>query len=96
MTAMPTVRIALAHLPYPSSPADAVTRAVDAIADAGRAGALVVAFPECYVPGYRTTTHPGAPPTAAFLDDATRRVAAATAREVSERSCVCGGDWRAG
>ena len=77
MTAMPTVRIALAHLPYPSSPADAVTRAVDAIADAGRAGALVVAFPECYVPGYRTTTHPGAPPTAAFLDDATRRVAAA-------------------
>lgn len=74
---MATVRIALAHLPYPESPAASVTRAVDAIAAAGRAGALVVAFPECYVPGYRTTAHPGTPPTAAFLDDATRQVAEA-------------------
>lgn len=77
---MATVRLALAHLPYPASPAAAVTGAVDAIADAGRAGALIVAFPECYVPGYRTTAHPTPAPTAAFLDDATRRVAEAARR----------------
>lgn len=74
---MATVRIALAHLPYPETPEASVTRAVAAIAEAGRAGALVVAFPECYVPGYRTTAHPQPPPTAAFLDDATRQVAEA-------------------
>ncbi|MFN7978758.1 MAG: carbon-nitrogen hydrolase family protein [Vicinamibacterales bacterium] len=77
---MATVRIALAHLPYPKSPEASVTRAVDAIAEAGRAGALVVAFPECYVPGYRTTAHPALPPTAAFLDDAARQVAEAARR----------------
>lgn len=77
---MPTVRIALAHLPYPESPAASVSRAVDAVDEAGRAGALIVAFPECYVPGYRTTAHPGVPPTAAFLDDAATQVADAARR----------------
>lgn len=77
---MATVRIALAHLPYPESPDASVARAVAAIAQAGHAGALVVAFPECYVPGYRTTAHPGASPTAAFLDGAVRQVAAAAAQ----------------
>lgn len=74
---MSTIRLALANLPYPSSPAEAVDRAETAIADAGRLGALVVCFPECYVPGYRTTARASAPPDAAYLADACRRLTAA-------------------
>lgn len=74
---MPTVRIALANLPFPASPADAVARVEGAVADAGRAGALVVCFPECYVPGYRTPDRRMAAPDAAYLADAWRRTAAA-------------------
>lgn len=74
---MATVRLALANLPFPASHDDAVARACAAVAAAGQAGALVVCFPECYIPGYRTTGRPTAPPAAADLDDATARVAAA-------------------
>ena len=59
-----TYRLALANLAYPASPEASVNDAVAAIARAGDGGADVIAFPECYVPGYRT---PGAgtyrPPT---------------------------------
>ena len=55
---MPNMRIALASLPYPSSPADSVARVVAAIGQAR--GAQIVCFPECYVPGYRGLGH--APP----------------------------------
>ncbi len=74
---MPTVRLALANLPFADTPDDAVVRTVQAIADAGRAGARVVCFPENYIPGYRTASRHMAPPSAAYLDDAWRRVAAA-------------------
>ena len=74
---MPTVRLALANLPFADTPDDAVVRTVQAIADAGRAGARVVCFPENYLPGYRTASRGMAPPTAAYLEDAWRRVAAA-------------------
>lgn len=74
---MATVRLALANLPFPDDHDDAVRRACAAVEAAGEAGALVVCFPECYVPGYRTTDRPGVPPTAAALDDAATRVAAA-------------------
>lgn len=74
---MATVRLALANLPFPASPAASVTDAVAAIAEAGRAGACVVCFPENFVPGYRTAARTMAPPGAAFLDDAWTQAAAA-------------------
>lgn len=72
---MPTVRVALANLPFPTSPAAAVTDACFAITEAGHRGALVVCFPENFIPGYRTASRPMAAPTAAYLEDAWRRVA---------------------
>ena len=77
---MPTVRIALANLPYPSSPDDSVARAVAAIADAGTAGADVICFPEAYVPGYRGLGHEPPPADAAFLTRAWDAVAQAAGR----------------
>ncbi len=73
------VRIALANLPYPASPDQSIALAVDAVASAGRAGARVVCFPECYVPGYRGLGH--APPAtdAAFLERAWDTIARAAA-----------------
>ena len=50
---MALFRIALANLRFPTSPEDSVERARQAIQQAGREGAKIVCFPECYVPGYR-------------------------------------------
>lgn len=72
-----TFRIALANLPFPASPEDAVVRAVDAVREAGQANADLIAFPECYVPGYRISSHAVPLPTPAYLDDAWTRVAEA-------------------
>lgn len=69
-----TCRIALANLPYPATPDDAVLRAEQAVLDAGSAGARVVCFPECYVPGYRTSTRRVPPPDPAYLEAALHRV----------------------
>jgi predicted amidohydrolase len=69
-----TCRIALANLPYPATPEDAVLRAEQAVLDAGSAGARVVCFPECYVPGYRTSTRRVPPPDPAYLEAALHRV----------------------
>jgi predicted amidohydrolase len=76
---MATVRLALANLPFPASPGDAVRQAEAAIAEAGRARALVVCFPECFVPGYRTAARGLRPPDADYLADACARVTAAAA-----------------
>jgi len=73
------MRIALANLRYPDSPDASVELATKAIADAGRAGARIVCFPECYVPGYRGLGHAPPGPDVAFLDGAWRAVAAAAA-----------------
>jgi predicted amidohydrolase len=79
-----TFRIALANLPFPSSPDDAVARAVEAVHDAGTSGADVVCFPECYVPGYRISTHTVPPSTVEYLERAWRAVAeAASAANVA-------------
>lgn len=72
-----SVRIALANLEYPASPEHAVALAKDAIAEAGSRGALVVCFPECYVPGYRWPGRTVPPPDRAFLEKAWADIAAA-------------------
>lgn len=77
---MTTVRIALASLRVPASPDESVQLAVQAIQDAAAAGALVVCFPECFVPGYRWPGTNPPPPDAVFLELAWRVIAHAAAR----------------
>jgi len=77
---MPAVRVALAALPFPASPDDSVTRAEAAIAEAGAAGAAIVCFPECYVPGYRALGAPVPPADPVFFERAHAAIAAAAAR----------------
>ena len=77
---MAAVRIALANLPYPDNRDDSVSRVVTAIDEAASAGAGIVCFPECYVPGYRTASRPAAPPDAAFLERAWATIAEAAKR----------------
>lgn len=63
-------RIALANLPFATTPEGSVAEAQRAIADASAAAADIVCFPECYVPGYRAANTSVAPPDAAFLENA--------------------------
>lgn len=74
------MRIALANLPYPTSPADSVAQAVAAIEQAAAGGASIVCFPECYVPGYRTAHRALPPPGADFLHSAWAAIASAAAQ----------------
>ena len=76
---MTTARIALANLRAATSPDESVARACDAVARAADAGADVVCFPECYVPGYRTQGSTLPPPDQEFLDRAWRSVAESAA-----------------
>lgn len=75
-----TLRIALANIPFPVTREDAVTDASDAIARAADAGAAIVCFPECFVPGYRAPHTRVAPPDAAFLERAWSAIADAARR----------------
>ena len=77
---MATVRIALANVPFPATPGQSVTLAVDAIDQARAAGADIVCFPECFVPGYRGLGRHVAPPDAGFLDRAWTTIAVAAGR----------------
>lgn len=75
---MTTIRIALANIEIPSDPHDSVERALAAIAQAARAGARVLCFPEAYVPGYPWAEMKRSPlVTADFLRAAHARVARA-------------------
>ena len=76
---MPTIKLALANLPFPASPDDGIHRVKQAIDDAARARADIVCFPECYIPGYRAphTTVPPIDPV--FLERAWSDVARAAA-----------------
>jgi predicted amidohydrolase len=76
---MSTVRIALANIRRAATPDDSVALARVAIAQAAREEAVIVCFPECYVPGYRTPGTPMPPPDAAFLDRAWADIAEAAA-----------------
>ena len=79
---MDTFRIALANLRFPADPADSVALATEAIRRASGAGAKIVCFPECFVPGYRGTGKAMPPADADFLEDAWSTIAV-TARRSS-------------
>jgi predicted amidohydrolase len=71
------VRIALANIRAPATPKESVLLATSAVAEAGRRGASVVCFPECFVPGYRWPGTTPPPPDPLFLERAWQDVAAA-------------------
>jgi len=73
-------RLALASPPYTESREHAVALATQAIAAAAAAGARLVAFPECFVPGYRAPGRNVLPPDPAFLEGAWSALGAACAR----------------
>jgi predicted amidohydrolase len=77
---MSTFRIALANIPYPSSPAESVSLAQEAIATAAKEEAGLVCFPECYVPGYRGLGRVPPPPDPVFLECAWKTIAAAAGK----------------
>jgi len=74
---MNTVRIALANIRVPASPDESVHLAVAAVADAGRQDALIICFPECFVPGYRWPGTTPPVPDPMFLERAWAEVAGA-------------------
>jgi len=72
---MSQVRIALANVRVPTTPQESVLLATSAVADAGRQGATVICFPECFIPGYRWPGTTPPPPDPAFLERAWADVA---------------------
>lgn len=77
---MTTVRVALANIPFPATPAESVALAEQAIAGAATERADVICFPECFVPGYRGMGKQVPPPDPVFLERAWSCVAAAAAK----------------
>jgi predicted amidohydrolase len=77
---MSRLRIALANLQFPSTPAESVTLGEQAIAAAAAEGARVICFPECFVPGYRTIDRRVPPPDAEFLERAWSAIAVAAGK----------------
>jgi len=75
-----TVRIALAALPVPTSPADSQARALEAVGRAGRERVEILCFPEAYVPGYRAPGRRVPPPDPVFLEQAWSELGAAAGR----------------
>jgi predicted amidohydrolase len=75
-----TFRVALANLPFPATPAESVTLAVQAIAQASTRQAALICFPECFLPGYRSPDRAIPPPDPAFLEHAWNTIAAAAAQ----------------
>jgi predicted amidohydrolase len=73
-----TIRVALANIPFPAAPDVSVLLATRAVRDAAGAGARVLCFPECYVPGYRVGKQVPRVD-AAFLQRAWQAIAAAAA-----------------
>jgi predicted amidohydrolase len=72
---MATFRIALANVRCASTPDESVVLAAEAIAEAGRCGAQIVCFPECYVPGSRWPNSTLPPADEEFLERAWTTVA---------------------
>jgi len=76
---MPLIRIAAANLRFPSSPADSVTAACEAIQRAAGEGVDLLCFPEAFVPGYRGFGRTLPAPDPDFLERAWSTIAAAAA-----------------
>jgi len=76
---MDLFRIALANLRFPATAEESVTLAEKAVAQASAAGAGLICFPECYVPGYRVGKRVSAPD-AVFLERAWSGIAASAAK----------------
>jgi predicted amidohydrolase len=74
-------RIALANIRFPTSPEQSIRSVIDAIENAAIAGAEIVCFPECFVPGYRAAGKQVPPPDAEFLEHAWSTIA----REAGKR-----------
>ena len=72
---MSKVRIALANIRVPATPQESVFLTTSAIAEAGSKGALVICFPECFVPGYRWSSTTAPLPDPVFLERAWADVA---------------------
>jgi predicted amidohydrolase len=77
---MNQVRIALANLRIPATRDESVALAKEAIAEASAAGACLVAFPECFVPGYRGKGKDVPLPDPAFLERAWSALGAVCAK----------------
>ena len=77
---MSTFRIALANLPFPASPTESIASAEHAVAGAAIAGAGIVCFPECFIPGYRAPGKAVPPADSQFLARAWSAIAASAAR----------------
>lgn len=77
---MDAFRIALANIRIPGTPEESVVLAQEAVAEAGRQGAGLVCFPECYVPGYRVSAKPERAADPKFLEDAWSRIAVSAAK----------------
>jgi predicted amidohydrolase len=75
-----TFRIALANIRHPGTPEESIELAQHAVAQAADAGAAIVCFPECFVPGYRSKDKPLPPPDARFLERAWSAVGQAASR----------------
>jgi predicted amidohydrolase len=73
-------RIALANIAFPATREDAIAAAEQAIAQAGGAGARIVCFPECFIPGYRLASKKVQASDDLFLEGAWSRVATAAAK----------------
>jgi predicted amidohydrolase len=77
---MSLLRIALANLRFPATPDESVTLAEQGVAQAAARGAMVVCFPECFVPGYRGIGKAVPPADPGFLERAWSGIAAAAAK----------------
>jgi predicted amidohydrolase len=76
---MNAFRIALANIRFPATPEESIALAEQAITQASVAGAGLVCFPECFIPGYRIGKSIP-PPDPSFLERAWSAVAAAAAK----------------
>lgn len=85
---MSTVRIALANVRVPATPEESVDIATSTVAEAALQGALVVCFPECFIPGYRWPGTTPPPPDPEFL--ARARSAVANAAKVAGITVILG------